>query len=543
MKRERLNEQSDFDQETLQAAEEQYRKRSADDFTAFALGLVIPSAQGPKIFGLCIAPFQEECFKLLEPSLVAVRDGKLPPRRRFWIERTKKASKDADLAICLLWLMAFPKRPVLVQVSAANQQQAGIIKRRAQDLLHYNSWLAERVRIQQNKIIGFGGIGNVIIEATGASGAKQGDTPDLLILNELVHVTKWDVNVTHMNNADGVPQGVVIISTNAGIKGEKADLWRRNAVANQDRWTMQIFNGIAPWVDEKDVEDARRRDPIGAEHRRLWLGQWISGRGGAVEDEAIDACFVLPGPLEEPEDGWRYVAGLDLGISHDHSGLVVVGANQKLQMCKVAFLRGFIPSIPNDRGQNEVDAADVERQCLWAAKHFHVSWFGYDPAAGGSFMAQHLRSRGVTMKEMSFSSPKNRSLMAVSFVQIIKAARLQCFEDREGRLRRDFGKFQIVPKVPSGYALEAVSDEWGHADVGTALLICLPRAIQLAGVSAFFSESDILFDDGEEDRAKYGGRDGAVLDMPDALQDICDAYDNLPVRHAASARRLTVDDW
>jgi hypothetical protein len=544
MRRERLEQPDDFDPRLAEAAAEaQYRARSADDFLLFLSGLVIPSAQGPRVLGLCAAPFQKECFELLEPSLRAVRDGKLPPRRRFWLERTKKASKDADLAICLLWLMAFPKRPVLAQVSAANQQQAGIIKRRAADLLYYNPWLSSRVHIQQNRIIGCGGLGECVIEATGSSGAKQGDTPDLLILNELVHVDRWGVNETHMNNADGVPQGVVIISTNAGIKGTKAEQWKKNAVANQGRWTLCCFAGVAPWVDKRDVEDSRRRDPVGSEHRRLWGGQWVSGRGGAVEDDAIDRCFTLRGPLEYPEEGWIYLAGLDLGISHDHAGIVVLGASQRLQMIKVAWLRGYVPSVPNDRGRLEVDGAEVERACLELTRRYGISWFGYDPAAGGSFMAQHLRSKGVTMKEMTFSSPKNRNLMAVSFVQSVKGGKLQCYEDDEGRMRRDFGKFQIVSKMPSGYALEAVSDEWGHADVGTALLICLPKAIQFSGISSLFSEADVLFDDGESEMGPDVVGKASKESMPDELQGILDAYDERPSRGGGFRERVMIGDW
>jgi len=294
----------------------------------------------------------------------------MPPLRRFWIERTKKASKDADLAACLLWLMAFPQRPILCQVSAANQKQAGIIKRRAADLLHYNPWLQERVRIQLNRILG--AMGEVVIEATGSSGASQGDTPDLLILNELVHVDRWGVNETHMNNADGVPQGVVIISTNAGIKGTPAWRWRQAAVEHPERWTILDWKRRAPWVSADDVADAKRRDPVGAEFDRLWNGNWQSGTGGSVPENEIDRCFRLSGPIEQPEHGWHYLAGLDLGISHDHAGVVLLGFHPLEQRIKVAWLRGFAPELPNDRGQLEVNIEQVRACCLNIHKRFHI---------------------------------------------------------------------------------------------------------------------------------------------------------------------------
>ncbi len=518
--------------------EEEYRRRSADDPLLFARGLVIPSASGPRLFDACIAPFQQECLELLAPSLLAIRDKRMPPRRRFWVERTKKASKDADIAICILWLMAFCKQPVLAQVSAANQQQAGIIKRRAKDLLHYNPWLNALVQIQQNKIPSANGMGETVIEATGSSGAKQGDTPDLLVLNELVHVDKWGVNETHMNNADGVPRSVVIISTNAGIKGSKAWQWRQNAIQNPDRWTVKLWKGRAPWVSEKDMEDARRRDPVGAEFARLWLGDWISGTGDAVPESEIDRCFRLLGPLDGPEIGWRYVAGLDLGISHDHAGIALLGAHPGEQRVKVARVAGFAPSLPNDQGQLEVDEERVKAECLRLCKHFRIEWFGYDPAAGGSFMAQWLRKQGVPMREMTFASDKNLNEMATRFVQVVKADKLECYEDEEGRLRRDIAKFNIVPRTKGGYRLEAISDASGHADVGTALVVCLPKAVELAGINVENLADVILHEEHSADLSPE-----ELEAMPEQLRELCDMYDDISEDLRISKRYRQSQDY
>lgn len=495
-----------------------YRAGAADDFMLFVSGLVIPSASGPQRFGSCMEPFQTECFRSLAPSLRAVRDGYMPPWRRFWMERTKKASKDNDLACCLLWLMAFPIRPVLVQVCAADQKQAGIIKRRVVDLLYYNLWLDELVCVQQNRILGAGRLGETVIEATDATGGAHGETPDLLILNELVHVAKWPVMEAHMNNATGVPRGVVVVSTNAGFKGEKPEVWRKTALADKDRWRVHIWDKRAPWVSAEDVAEAKRRDPIGAEYSRLWGGKWISGVGDAVTEEAIDACFRADGPLEGPEAGWIYFAGLDLGVSHDHAGIVVVGANEAEQRLRVAWLKGWRPSVPNNKGVLEVDSEAVEEACVTACELFRVWWFGYDPAAGGSFMAQRLRKRGLEMREMSFGAT-NLTLMATTFVQALSDRRLECYEDDEGRLRRDFGKFDITYKPPGRYKLEAVSDEYGHADVGTALVICLPEAVALLDGVQGLSSDDVL---AREDDGKPLS-DEEVEDLPDELRGIYNA--------------------
>lgn len=468
-----------------QYAQEQYEVASRDDFLLFLRGLVIPSAQGPRLFEDCmldyeqrgVEPFQRRFFVDVGPSLLAVCRGGVPLVRRFWMERTKKASKDSDLAVCLLWLMAFARRPLFCQVVAADQNQASIIKRRASDILFYNEWLQLLVRVQQNRLLSFNGLGVTEIEATDKAGA-HGETPALLILNELVHVSKWEVMETHLNNANGVPRGVVIVSTNAGYKGTKAEKWKENAILKKDRWSMHVWHFQSPWLNIDDVKDAKDTNTP-SEYARLWGGRWVSGKGDALTEDGIEGCFRLGmQPLIGPEPGWNYIAGLDLGVSHDHAGMVVVGVNRQEQRIRVALLRDWKPSMKNDEGALEVNIEEVEKTCVEASKLFSIAWFGYDPAAGGSFSAQRLRASGVKMSKMAFTG-QSLNAMATAFMQVIGAGKLECFESEQ--LRRDLGKFHIVAKKPEGYRLKAVSDEHGHADVGTALTICLPKALEMIG--------------------------------------------------------------
>jgi len=510
-----------------------YVAASENDFMIFVRGLVIPSARGPVLFDSVMASFQREFFEDVAPSLLAVKNGAMPDKRRFWVERTKKASKDCDVAACLIWLMAFSERPLLGQVCAANSEQARIIEDRATSFLFYNYWLHDRIEIIQRTIRSKKMPREVKtqIEATGSAGAAQGPTPDVLVLNELVHVERWSVMEAHMNNADGVPQGMALVATNAGIKGSKAEVWRKNAMANLDRWAVHVWNKLAPWISLQDMEDAKRRDPIGAEFARLWRGRWISGVGDAVDEDSIDRAFRADGPLSAPESGWRYLAGLDLGVSHDHAGVAVVGVSEKEQMIRVARIEAWRPTVPNDKGVLEVDCEAVEAECEHLSKLFRIEWFGYDPAAGGSFMAQRLRKKNVPMREMTFGSSVNQSSMAMAFVHAMKDGRLACYEDEEGRLRRDFGKFSISYKPPSKYKLEAVSDEFGHADVGVALVITLPRAVEMLGGIAGLRTDDSLVYDVDEDLSE-----DEVSDMPDALRDIYDLEVEEEVRHRRDKR-------
>jgi hypothetical protein len=252
----------------VQLGEDAYREKSRESFDCFVRGLTIPAASGPMMFELVMADFQREFFKSIGPSLHAVMEGTMPPARRFWLERTKKTSKDGDIACCIIWLMAFGTRPILCQVCAANADQAAIIEDRARAIIHYNTWLNGYVEIVEKIIRSKRRPRTTItrIESTSSAGAAQGPTPDVLVLNELVHVDRWSVMQAHMNNANGVPQGIVIVATNAGVKGTSAEVWRKNAIAEKDRWRTHIWSKKAPWLSDDDMADAKKMDPIGSEY-------------------------------------------------------------------------------------------------------------------------------------------------------------------------------------------------------------------------------------------------------------------------------------
>lgn len=495
-----------------QAIEMAYQLASPKDFYGFIRGLKIPSAHGPRTFATVMADFQETCFKELAPNIQALRDGELPKRRRFWIERTKKSSKDGDIGAALLWLVAFPTRPLYIQVGAADRDQAGIVRRRIKDILFNNPWLENIIEIQRYKVRNKNGLAEVDILAADVSGS-HGETPDMLILNELSHVTKWEFLQNLMDNATGVPRGIVVVATNAGFKGTTADVWRRNAIKSDD-WFVHIWDKPSPWLSPSDIDDAKKRNTIGR-FNRLYYGKWSSGKGDAFDERDIDAMLHLgDGPVQEPESGWMYVCGLDLGVSHDHAGLVMVGVHVREQRMKLAYMRGWEPSVVT----NEINLQEIEDTVAALAMKFRAE-VHYDPWQA-KLMSQRLRKRMLRVIEMPFTGSR-LSLMANTLKEVIENRKLEAWDDEEQRLRRDLGKLSLVEK-PYGYRLEAVSDEFGHADVGIALAICLPRAVEmLAGRAGLWPDEDIAdLDDTPLSKDE-------IEKLPRELRDIYDAMDEV----------------
>jgi len=516
---------------TYTKGEVEYQAMSRNNFLLFASGLIIPTEDGIGMLGNLMAPFQTECFECLTPTLHAVRDGKKAKDRRFWIERTKGAAKDSDLACCILWLVAFATRPTYFQVGAADSEQAGILKERIESLLYYNDWLHQFVDIQKLGVfqkswreyrknkrgkeveVACGGVSRLEIMHSDAKSA-HGGISDLCILNEVVHVDRWDFMETMLANAAKVPNGVVIIATNAGTKGSIQEKWRNNAI-NSDRWKCFVWHEKAPWIRSEDVEEQRKMLPSSA-FKRLWRGQWVSGTGDALDEEDLDRCFGNEEvkPITKAERGWRYIAGLDLGVKHDHSALVVLGINSEERKIRLAYMQSWEPSLQIGPTDLEVDMTAVEAGCLMVHSMFNTCWFGYDPTQAKP-ISQRLVKRGLPMREYTFASCTNLNLMARSFIQAVKDRLLECFDDEEGRLRRDFGKFKIVEKN-YGFRLVAVSDEYGHADLGTALIICLPKAIEMLARTGL-QPDDILALVDEDGISE----EEIMEDMPVELREMC----------------------
>ncbi|HQZ65472.1 MAG TPA: hypothetical protein PLY87_10375 [Planctomycetaceae bacterium] len=304
-------------------------RKFADDPTAFQAELIIPSAHGNVRFSDCMADFQRERFAGINAALIAIARGEKPEFGRHWWEATKGASKDSDLAVCLLWLLAFSKRPLTCQVGAADADQADELRKAAKDILRLNTWLAERLTIQARRIFcQANGCECEIISANVAG--SHGARPDVLILNELSHVTKQEFAENLLDNAAKVPQGLAVIATNSGFEGTWQERWRDIAL-NSDRWKTHIYSRPSPWLDDAEMEEAKRRNSH-ARYMRLWWGVWASGSGDALDEEDIQAAInpELRPILRtiRPVEDWFYVGGADLSVKHDHSALVVLAGNR-----------------------------------------------------------------------------------------------------------------------------------------------------------------------------------------------------------------------
>src|SRR5262249_3384631 len=124
----------------------------------------------------------------------------------------------------------------------------------------------------------------------------------------------------------------------------------------------------------------------------------------------------------------------------------------------------------------KVDLEAVEHAVADLHQRFRFVSVGYDPYQA-ELMAQRLTCRGVWMREVPFVG-SNLNTMATVWLETFRSRRIDLYP--HDRLVADLRRLSIVEKT-YGYKLEATRDADGHADVATALAICLPAAIDLAG--------------------------------------------------------------
>lgn len=453
----------------------------AADPMLFLSDLVIPGARGAVRFGDVMADFQREWFAAVAPSLAAVACGERPPLGRFWVERTKGASKDSDLACCLLWLLAFTSRPLSCQVGAADQDQADELRKAARDILHLNPWLGGRVKVQSWRLVcdATGATAEIIAaDVAGSHGAR----PDVLILNELSHVTKQEFAENLMDNAAKVPNGLVVIATNAGFTDTWQMRWRELA-RESGRWYFHKWDRPALWLDEAEIDEAKRRNSQ-LRYLRLWWGVWASGTGDALDQAIIDAAVdPQAGPLTGFEP-YGFCAGLDLGVKFDLSAFVVLGADGATQRLCLADCLAWAP----DPATGEVDLELVKAEILSASRRFNGLVVGFDPNQC-LFLAQQLRRENVNMVEVPFVG-KHLDVMAASLLEVFRSKKITLYPDAD--LLAELGRLRLVEK-PYGYKIEAARTKDGHCDRATALTIAISLASKamLGGSRTIVLESPI----------------------------------------------------
>jgi hypothetical protein len=428
----------------------------------FTEQLVIPAARGPAPFGKVMADFQRKDFEALDPALIALAAGKKPECGRYWWERTKGGSKDSDAAVCLLWLLAFSPRPLVCQVGAADQEQAGELRKAAQAILRLNTWLASAVEIQVWSLVNKATGSQCSIVAADVAGS-HGARPDVLVLNELSHVTKREFAENLADNAAKVPNGLVLVCTNAGFVPSWQFDWRENA-RTSPRWTFSALTEPAPWLDPAEIAEAEKRNS-GNRFARLWSGAWLPPTGEALSPDDLQAAITLESATLKREDGYCYYAGLDIGVKRDHTSLVLSGLHYQTRRLKVCQVKDWSPGL-----FRKVNLAEVQDEVAAICLSFGALLY-IDPSQA-ELLGQTLTAKGVQLELVPFIG-KTLNEMASNLIEVFTDRTIDLFPNKA--LQDDLRRLQLK-ETPSGWRLVPARTAQGHGDRATALSLSILAA-------------------------------------------------------------------
>lgn len=445
-------------------------RRARSEPAYFREHLLIDRDGTPTPLGSCIEPWQKKDFEALDPAWMKITRRDLPaaPYQRAYLERARGHSKTTDLAVMCSYVLFASKSKIFGVAGASDRTQAKLLNDTIGSLIQLNPWLGgELLEAHSHDVINKHTRSKLEIMASDV-GSSFGVTPDFIIADELVHWKKEGFWESMASSAGKRRDCVLVVITNAGLGIGITWQWRvREKFRKSDTWYFSRLDGpVASWMTEERLDEQRKLLSESA-YKRLWLNIWASDIGG-LSAEDIRACTVLDGPQYEfRHDRSPYIAGLDLGIRHDHSAFVVLCSDVMRQRTELVMSKSWKPPVGG-----EIKIEKVESEVLEAQRRFHLDAVIYDPHQA-VHLAQRLRDRGVNMIEMPFT-PRNCDLMATELLKAFSNRLIGLYDDQE--LLHDLLRLQIVERQ-SGFKLQATRDETGHCDRAVALSMVLPYGI------------------------------------------------------------------
>ncbi|NQT17325.1 MAG: hypothetical protein HQ582_31515 [Planctomycetes bacterium] len=488
-------------------------KRAQREPAYFRSVLKIDTDAGPVRLGKVCEPWQRDAFEAMDPGWqnVVHRTGDGPGR--FWCERPRGHSKTADIATMATWALFASRRKLSGVAAAADGDQANLLRNAISMLITQNPWLGDVLKLRTGKVINKHTDSELNIIASDAP-TSYGLLVDFIVADELTcwkNRKLWD---SLLSSAAKRKHCLLAVLTNAGHQAT----WQyktRKQVGEDPAWSVSILDGpMASWIDAKRLAEQERLLPPSV-YRRLWHNEWSSGDGDALPERWISDAITQPGPCG-PEPGWIYVAGLDLGLRHDATALVILGrhagettrrAVEKRQypsaieaQLELGYLTTSEPdfeethvpatgrlklcglSIWEPRG-GEICLNDVENAIVTAHERFGLQAVGADAwqAAG---LAQRLQGKGIAVEALAPTSILLQGI-AKAVLDVFRGRRLDLYPHTE--LLADVRAARLVEKS-YGVRIESPKNAeggTGHGDTLSALGLAIYLGERIRGQAEF----------------------------------------------------------
>lgn len=244
------------------------------------------------------------------------------------------------------------------------------------------------------------------------------------------------------------------------------------------RWRVSHLRGPAPWQDPADLEEQRRRLRPSL-FARLFDNEWTAAEDRLTTQADIAECATLDGP-QPPRWGYRYVAGLDVGLKNDRTVACVVHAEPVVDRDPWGGQEQLGWRVVLDRMEVWQGSRQAPVQLNQVAQWLQQTALTYgcrvvfDPYQAVQ-LAQQLRHRGVVMEEFTFSSASVGQLASTMYSLL-----------REHRIALPYGDTELLEELAnvrlretSPGVIRMDHDSGKHDD--RAIALAMASHIALAG--------------------------------------------------------------
>jgi phage terminase large subunit-like protein len=405
--------------------------------------------------------WQQDDFDAMDAAwLYAIGRGPKPPVTRSWQERPRGHAKSSDLGTSLAWALFAAPQAVKGLAAAGDKDQAGILRDSIATLARCNPWLRPILDVQRNCVVNKK-TGSQLDVISSDVATSWGALVDFAACDEISHWKNEDLFVSILSTVAKRSNAILACILNAGFT--ESFCWKlREQVRVDPGWHFSHVAGSqASWISADALAEQKRLLPPLA-FCRLWLNEWTSGAGDALQEADIQASLTLEGPTLEAEPDYRYFAGLDLSVSRDTSAFVIIGRHRS-GLIKLVAIYAWIPKpgtkVNLDLVRVTVKEASVRYPGLLVAFDIYQA----------ELMRQQLNRQGVAMVEVGFSG-KAAMEMASELIESFASHRIALYDDVE--LLADLRRLRIIER-PGGWRLDAPRTASNHCDRGIGLAMAL----------------------------------------------------------------------
>jgi hypothetical protein len=182
----------------------------------------------------------------------------------------------------------------------------------------------------------------------------------------------------------------LLISTPHG-KGWYYDLWRRGQGNDPDYKSWNLPSWTNPMLDAEVIEQERSRLPERV-FQQEFGAQFIEGAGSVFRN--VRECAT--GDWQDPQDGVRYVSGLDLAKTEDYTVHVILDENRR-----AVFVDRF----------DRIDWSIQMQRIQVASERYGQSCILVDSTGKGEPIYEALRHSGCYAKPYTFTAKSKAALI------------------------------------------------------------------------------------------------------------------------------------